>query len=260
MRKVAIIPARMASSRFPGKPMVKIHGMPMVGHCFHRVNMCDQIDETYVATCDVEIAQYIESIGGNAVMTSKEHDRASDRAAEAMLKVEKATGKLTDILVMVQGDEPMDTPTMISNALGPMVSDPSVNVVNLMGDIESISEFEDPNTVKVVVDQADYALYFSREPIPSRKKGVSAVPMHKQICIIPFKRDYLLRFNALNETPLEVIESVDMMRILENGDKVKMIRTNERSFGVDTPEDLAFVEREMKDDPLMGNYLGILPG
>jgi len=222
--------------------------------------MCDQIDETYVATCDVEIAEYIESIGGNAVMTSNEHQRASDRAAEAMLKVEKSSGKLTDILVMVQGDEPMDTPTMISDALDPMLSDPSVNVVNLMGNIESIAEFEDPNTVKVVADQADYALYFSREPIPSRKKGVSAVPMHKQICIIPFRRDYLLRFNALNETPLEVIESVDMMRILENGDKVKMIRTNERSFGVDTPEDLAFVEREMKDDPLMADYLGILPG
>ena len=259
MRKVAIIPARMASSRFPGKPMAEIHGMPMVGHCFHRVNMCDQIDETYVATCDLEIARYIESIGGNAVMTSNEHERASDRAAEAMLKVEAATGKSTDILVMVQGDEPMDTPSMISDALSPMLSDPSVNVVNLMGEIESTAEFEDPNTVKVVVDPADYALYFSREPIPSRKKGVSVVPMRKQVCIIPFKRDYLLRFNALKETPLEVIESVDMMRVLENGDKVKMIFTKERSFGVDTPEDLAFVEREMSHDPLLAQYLGTLP-
>ena len=109
------------------------------------------------------------------------------------------------------------------------------------------------------MDPADYALYFSREPIPSRKKGVSVVPMRKQVCIIPFKRDYLLRFNALKETPLEVIESVDMMRVLENGDKVKMIFTKERSFGVDTPEDLAFVEREMRHDSLMPQYLGKLP-
>ena len=151
MRTVAVIPARMASSRFPGKPMALIHGMPMIGHCFFRVNMCSRIDATYVATCDTEIFQYIESIGGKAVMTADTHERASDRAAEAMVKIEEATGEQTDILVMVQGDEPMDTPEMISEALLPMLQDDSVQVVNLMGCVKSLAEHEDPNTVKVVV-------------------------------------------------------------------------------------------------------------
>ena len=255
MRKVAIIPARMASSRFPGKPMALIHGLPMIGHCLHRVQMCEELDETYVATCDVEIASYIESIGGMAIMTADTHQRASDRAAEAMLAVEKMTGKRTDILIMVQGDEPMDTPQMISDAIAPMQDDPSINVVNLMGKIESLEEFEDPNTVKVVVDQSGHALYFSREPIPSRKKGVDTVPMLKQICVIPFRRDYLLKFNSLAEMPLESIESVDMMRVLEHGDTVKMVLTDEPSFGVDTPADLVLAEKTMANDHLMSMYL-----
>ena len=160
MRTVAVIPARMASSRFPGKPMALIHGMPMIGHCYFRVNMCSKIDATYVATCDTEIYQYIESIGGKALMTSDKHERASDRAAEAMLIMEEQTKKRIDILVMVQGDEPMDTPDMISQAVEPMHGDPAVDVVNLMGSIESQEEFEDPNTPKGVVDKQNYALYF----------------------------------------------------------------------------------------------------
>ena len=115
MRVVAVIPARMASSRFPGKPMALIHGMPMIGHCYCRVRLCDALSDTYVATCDKEIFDYIESIGGKAIMTADTHERASDRAAEAMVKIEEATGEQTDILVMVQGDEPMVNPKMINN-------------------------------------------------------------------------------------------------------------------------------------------------
>ena len=255
LRAVAVIPARMASSRFPGKPMALIHGMPMIGHCFFRVNMCSNLDATYVATCDTEIFQYIESIGGKSVMTSDKHERASDRAAEAMLVIEEQTKKRIDILVMVQGDEPMDTPDMISQALEPMQKDPTVDVVNLMGSIESLEEFEDPNTPKVVVDQQNYALYFSREPVPSRKKGVLNVPMLKQICVIPFRRDYLLKFNNIPETPLEIIESIDMMRILESGGRVKMVMTQEESCGVDTPEILLKVEKKMAHDSLMSQYM-----
>ena len=102
MKAIAIIPARMGSSRFPGKPMAKIHGMPMIGHCLFRANMCPEIDATYVATCDQEIFHYVESIGGEAIMTSSAHERASDRASEAMLKIEESTGQKVDILVMVQ--------------------------------------------------------------------------------------------------------------------------------------------------------------
>lgn len=255
MNIVAVIPARMASSRFPGKPMKKIHGMPMIGHCYHRVRRCTELSATYVATCDSEIEAYVGSIGGRAIMTSDMHERASDRAAEAMLKIEEITGEPIDILVMVQGDEPMDTPEMISLALDPIKSDRAVNVVNLMARIDSLEEFEDPNTVKVVVDSNDYALYFSREAIPSRKKGFKEVPMRKQVCVIPFRRNYLLEFNEMPETELERIESVDMMRILESGGLVKMVHTDTETYGVDTPDDLLKVEDRMKNDPLMREYL-----
>ena len=255
MRVVAVIPARMASSRFPGKPMALIHGMPMIGHCYCRVRLCDALSDTYVATCDKEIFDYIESIGGKAVMTADTHERASDRAAEAMVKIEEATGEQTDILVMVQGDEPMDTPEMISEALSPMLQDDSVQVVNLMGCVKNLAEFEDPNTVKVVVGPDDNAIYFSREPIPSRKKWTGDVSMHKQICIIPFRRDYLLQFNSTPETPLECIESVDMLRVIESGGQVRMVMTEHQSIGVDTPDHLKHVEQLMVDDALMKEYL-----
>ena len=157
MKIVAVIPARMASSRFPGKPMASIHGMPMIGHCYCRVRLCDALSDTYVATCDEEIVDYIKSIGGKAIMTADTHERASDRAAEAMLKIEESCGQKTDILVMVQGDEPMDTPEMIGEALAPMRQDNTVQVVNLMGRIESLVEFEDPESQdRLTVDTNQY--------------------------------------------------------------------------------------------------------
>lgn len=254
MKAIAIIPARMGSSRFPGKPMAKIHGIPMIGHCYHRTKLCSDLADTYVATCDKEIHDYILSIGGKSIMTSDTHERATDRAAEAMLKIEKLVGEKIDIVVMVQGDEPMVIPEMISQSLEPFNNDDSINVVNLMAHMETVVEFEDPNEVKVVVDKNNNALYFSREAIPSRKKGFSNVPMLKQVCIIPFKRNYLLRFNEMNETELEKIESVDMMRVLENGDRVHMVMTEANSFSVDTEEDRLSVEEKMIGDTLMSNY------
>jgi len=254
MKIIAVIPARMGSSRFPGKPMVKIHGVPMIGHCYFRTRMCNDLFETYVATCDEEIYDYINSIGGNAIMTANTHERATDRAAEAMLKVEESLGTKVDIVVMVQGDEPMVTPKMISESLLPFLNNEPVNIVNLMAHIKTVEEFEDPNEVKVVVDNNSDAIYFSREPIPSRKKYFDKVPMLKQVCIIPFKRDYLLKFNETPETELERIESVDMMRVIETGEKIKMIMTQSKSLSVDTEEDRKNVEQLMEGDELMHDY------
>ncbi len=255
MRTVAVIPARMASSRFPGKPMALIHGMPMIGHCYCRIRLCEELDDTYVATCDQEIFDYIVSIGGKAVMTSDTHERASDRAAEAMLKIEEQTGENIDILVMVQGDEPMDTPQMVSEALAPMLADNTIQVINLAAPITNAEEFEDPNTVKVVTDPDSNALYFSREPIPSRKKWSGDIQMQKQVCVIPFRRNYLLEFNNTPEMPLEQIESVDMLRVIESGGQVRMAPTQYPSIGVDTPEHLQRVVQLMADDSLMKEYL-----
>ena len=232
----------MASSRFPGKPMKKILGTPMIGHVYNRSKISKLLNEVYVATCDNEIAEYVQSINGEVIMTSIKHERASDRTAEAMLKIESKTKQSIDIVVMIQGDEPMVTPSMIEASIYPF-SDPNVNVVNLMSKIDSINEFEDPNEPKVVIDKNNNAIYFSREPIPSRKKGFDEVPMYKQVCIIPFRRDYLLKFNKMPETDLERIESIDMNRIIENGHKVRMVEINEKIYSVDTEEDLKRVEK-----------------
>lgn len=246
MNIIGIIPARMASSRFPGKPLAKINGTPMVGHVYLRSRKSRILNDVYVATCDQEVMEYIQSIGGKAVMTSDKHERASERASEAMLLIERETGRRVDIVVMIQGDEPMLEPEMIDEAVEPLLKDDQIQVSNLMASLKSREEHEDPNEVKVVVDQNNDAIYFSREPIPSRKKGVQNVPMLKQVCVIPFRRDFLLKYNQLDPTPLETIESVDMLRVIEHGYKVKMVKTEFHTYSVDTPEDLEFVSQLMK--------------
>lgn len=245
MNILALIPARMGSSRFPGKPMASILGKPMIGHVYERVARSPLLTMTAVATCDQEIFDYIESIGGKAVMTADTYERASDRCAEALLKLELEKSTSYDIVVMVQGDEPMTHPEMIAEAVQPMLEDPSIQVVNLLGEIKDAAEFEDRNCIKVVCDLNRNAMYFSREPIPTRCK-VDSVPMGKQVCIIPFRRDYLLEYTRLAPTPLEIAESVDMMRVIEHGMKVRMVLTQHTSFAVDTPSDLIRVEKLMR--------------
>ena len=254
MNIISIIPARMGSSRFPGKPMKDILGIPMIGHVYKRVKMCKNLNEVYVATCDKEIFDYVESIGGKAIMTSDSHERCTDRCAEAMMKIENETGEKCDIMVLVQGDEPLTFPQMIDEALKPMLNDSKVMITNLVADLDTIESFENPNEVKVVMDKKNNALYFSREPIPSRKKSTLKIPMKKQVCIIPFTRDFLLEYNEMEQTPLEEIESVDMMRIIENGGKIKMCETNYKTKAVDTEEDLALVCEIMKKDKLYEDY------
>lgn len=245
MKIIAIIPARMGSSRFPGKPMAKILGKPMIGHVYENVNKSSMLESTIVATCDNEIFEYIQSIGGKAVMTSDTYERASDRCAEALVKMEKEKGFLYDIVLMVQGDEPMTRPDMINEAVKPMLEDDTIKVVNLIAPIETIQEFEDRNCIKVVCDLNGNAIYFSREPIPTRVK-IENIPMMKQVCIIPFQRDFLLEYTQLEPSPLEIMESVDMMRVIEHGYKVKMSPTKFKSFAVDTAEDLIKVENLMR--------------
>ena len=248
MNVLALIPARMGSSRFPGKPMAKILGKPMIGHVYQRVCQSPMLSMTAVATCDTEIYDYIKSIGGNAVMTSDTYERASDRCAEALLAIESEQDCIYDIVVMVQGDEPMTHPDMIKEAVQPMLDDSSIKVVNLLGSIVDRAEFEDRNCIKVVCDNYSNALYFSREPIPTTSK-IEKISMFKQVCIIPFRRDFLIEYTNLPPTPLEEAESVDMMRVLEYGMNVRMVPTQHNSHAVDIPSDLIKVEKlmSMKD-------------
>ena len=229
--------------------MAKILGKPMISHVYERVAKSPLLSMTAVATCDQEIFDYIESIGGKAVMTADTHERASDRCAEALLKLEGELSIRFDIVVMVQGDEPMTHPDMIAEAVRPILDDSGIQVVNLLGEIKDAAEFEDRNCIKVVCDIHGNALYFSREPIPTRSK-IDKIPMGKQVCIIPFQRDYLLEYTHLDPTPLEIAESIDMMRILENGKKVYMAPTAHKTFAVDVHSDLLRVEKLMKDSCL----------
>jgi len=253
---LGIIPARMASSRFPDKPMANILGMPMIGHVYHRSLMCTALNDVWVASCDQVIIDYVESIGGKAVMTADTHQRASDRAAEALLAIEEKTGTTIDHVAMIQGDEPMLDPRMLDELVSPVLQEPGLQVVNLMTGIDSQEEFENPNAVKVVVDQKSFALYFSREPIPSRKKYSGDMQMWKQLGIILFSRKALLDYSQMTPTPLEIIESVDMNRFLEHGIGIRMVPTPHRIYGVDVPDELHKVESLLRKDPLAGKYLG----
>lgn len=247
---VAVIPARMGSSRFFGKPLAPILGRPMIEHVYRRTRMCDVLDEVYVATCDAEIRTVAEGFGAAAVMTSDKHQRASDRVAEVALSMPDV-----DIFVLVQGDEPMVRPEMVEIALGPLLRDPSVVCANLSARIRSPEEFEDRNTIKVVVDRRGDALYFSREPIPTRHRcSLEELPVAKQVCIIPFRRQFLLDFAALEPTPLEIVESIDMLRALEHGYAIRMVESAYLTYSVDTPQDLVRVEAMMRDDPLAKRY------
>jgi 3-deoxy-manno-octulosonate cytidylyltransferase (CMP-KDO synthetase) len=253
MNVLGIIPARMNSSRFPGKPMMKIAGMPMIEHCFHRTSLSNGISSTYVATCDKVIFDYIVSIGGKAVMTSDKHKRATTRTAEAVQKIEEQENVLIDIVVMVQGDEPLIRPETISELLSEF-KDIKVNIVNVMSRIYKDEHFKDVNNVKVVVDNNNDALYFSREGIPSSWCGFESLPMFMQTGIIAFRRNTLIEFNALPESPLEIIESIDMNRVLETGGKVRMVGTDQFTLGIDTPSELTYAETMMVKDDTFSRY------
>jgi len=253
MNIIGIIPARMASSRFPGKPLAKICGLPMIGHVYLRSCLSRRLSEVYVATCDDEIKSYVEDIGGRAIMTLDSHEGCTDRTSEALLKIESEKGAAVDVVVMIQGDEPMITPDMIDATIPPL-EDTGIDVVNLILPINE-HEHEDPNVVKVVTDLNGFALYFSREAIPSRKKGGRNLLLRRQTGIISFRREFLLGFNTRPRTPLESIESIDMLRVLEEGGRIKTVFVDAAANGVDTPEDLANVERVIAADALLPQYL-----
>ena len=251
MKAIAILPARMGSFRYPGKPLASILGRPMIEHVYKRTAMSELLSDVFVATCDDEIRAATEGFGGRAVMTADTHERASDRIAEAARDTD------ADVIVLVQGDEPMTVPGMIDAALAPFDGDGEgdVQCVNLTKRIESEEEFLNPNTIKVVMDNNKNALYMSRQPIPSSPDGsFAAIQAYKQVCIISFRRDALLRYANLPPTPLEIAESVDMMRFLEHDVPVRMVDIKFDTQAVDKPEDLARVEAMLRNDPLTKTY------
>ena len=250
MKIVAIIPARMAATRFPGKPLTPILGLPMIEHVRRRVSMCDALDEVIVATCDETIKNVVEASDGKVVLTSDRHERCTDRISEAAAKVN------ADIVINVQGDEPLVMPEMMDEVTRPLLEDSDLLSVNLVTRIVDPEEFNDPNVCKVVTNRIGDLLYISREPIPSSKMSSTDNYIKlKQLGIIAFRDNFLHTFSRLESTPLEQIESVDMMRAVEHGYRVKIVETNGQLIGVDVPEDIQRVEDILTSDPLIERYM-----
>ena len=216
---------------------------------YRRAALSTSLDEVVIATCDDEIKIEAESFGATVIMTSNSHERASDRIAEVAQTLE------ANIYVLIQGDEPMTTPEMIDSAIVPMLDDDTIQCVNLTKKIDSEEEYLSPNTIKVVLDHQHNALFMSREPIPTlTNNSFDQITAYKQVCIMPFRWEALMRFAALEPTQLEIAESIDMLRFLENGVPVRMVETETETHAVDTPADLKYVSTLMEHDTLISAY------
>jgi len=251
-RAICVIPARMASSRFPGKPLAKMLGLPLILHVWHRCRLFVGFERVVVATCDKEILEVARAAGAEAVMTAPTHERATDRVQEAIAQLRLGLAE-DDLVVMVQGDEALMSPALAEMIVTTYERDRPA-VVNLGSRLMRDEDHDDINTVKVVADPNDRVLYFSRAPIPSRAR-VKAVPMYQQTGVMGFAAAFLDRFSALPQTPLEIIESVDMLRVLEHGLPISLVRTDRETIGVDTPADLARAENMLRGDPVTERYL-----
>lgn len=254
MSALAVIPARLAASRFPGKPLADLHGLPMVMHCYFRTCLSELIDRAVVATCDPEIADVAQRFGAPVVMTSERHLNAVDRAAEAVRTIKATSAAQPDIIVLVQGDEPLLNPETIDLLVSTITAAPTVDVLNVMVPFASYEDFLDRNSPKVVVDANGDALYMSREAIPSAKHSWDSSIAHMQTGLFAFRPAALQLFAETARTALEAAESIDMLRVLHSGRKVRMLRADERTIGVDTPQDLIRVHDLLYSDRVFPTY------
>ncbi|MBF0589204.1 MAG: 3-deoxy-manno-octulosonate cytidylyltransferase [Magnetococcales bacterium] len=251
-RSVCIIPARMGSSRFPGKPLEPLLGLPLVLHVLARCRLYEGFERVVIATCDQEIFAATNAYGGEAVMTGDCHERCTDRVEEAVRKLALNLDD-DDLVVMIQGDEILVTPEMIDRVVE-QHNTSGAPVINLASRLYRQEDFTSPDTVKVVMAPDNRALYFSRSQIPSDTRGQNA-PIYQQTGVMAFTNAFLRHFGEMPQTPLEIIESVDMMRVLENGLPLDVVRTEMETIGVDTPDDLARAEHILHEDPTTSCYM-----
>jgi len=251
---IGLIPARMKASRFPGKPLFPIHGRAMIEHVWHRAAMFPKWDALAICTCDKEIEDFGKSRGFPVVMTADTHVRALDRVAEASTKCGVSVED-DDIVVCVQGDEPMLRPDMIDTVVNPILQDRNVNCTLLAIHVVDEELLLNPDTVKVVADIHGDVLYTSRSPIPYYKKFSPELGAHRIAGIFAFRSKTLREFLALPPTPLEIQEACDSNRICGSGLKQRAaFYPAIPSFSVDSPADREAVEREIVKDPLWGKY------
>ncbi len=250
MKITAVIPARFASVRFPGKALADIQGKPMVQHVYERTAKASLVSEVMIATDDERIADAVRAFGGRVEMTDKGHATGTDRLAEVAGRLD------SEIIVNVQGDEPLIEPAMIDEAIRPLIEEPEIVMGTLKCRIKNLHDFLSPNVVKVVTDQKGFALYFSRSPLPNfrdkwndlkdEKFAAGKLLCYKHVGLYVYRRRFLLDYAAMTPTLLESAEKLEQLRALENGYRIKVVETEFETIGVDTPTDLEKVLERLK--------------
>lgn len=243
MKFLGVIPSRYASTRLEGKPLKDICGHTMIEWVYKRTKLSN-LDEVVVATDDERIYEEVERFGGKAILTSKEHENGTSRIAEVCTKYEDY-----DVIVNVQGDEPLIEPEMINSIINSFKEDDTISMSTLKYKIDTMEEIENPNYVKVITDKKGYALYFSRSVIPYPRK-LDIQNYYKHVGIYGYKRDFVVEYAKMEPTPLELSESLEQLRALENGYRIKVMETPYKIIGVDTQEELEKVREYIKENGL----------
>ena len=236
-RKIlGVIPARFGSTRFPGKALANVDSRTMLQHVYERVSMARYLQNVIIATDDDRIYNEARRFGARVLMTRADHVSGTDRVAEVASAFEDI-----ELVVNIQGDEPLIDPDAIDTAVLPLLEEPAIPMATLKKRIEDPRELADPNVVKVVTDRFENALYFSRATIPYARDAGS-VPCFKHIGLYVYRREFLLRYATLPVGPLEQTERLEQLRALENGFRIRVVETDYESFGIDTPDDLERVQ------------------
>ena len=241
---IAILPARLESSRLPRKALKDICGLPMIIHVYKRCLLSKKLDEVYVATDSFEIKEVVEKYGGKVIMTSSKHETGTDRIAEAALELD------AEIIVNIQGDEALVNPKYIDRVTKELIENPDINVGIL---VNSFSKKDSPSDIKVVLNKNNDVMYLSRSDIPSGSR-LNNPPMLKAYHIIPFRKKFLLEYAQMDRGSLEKIEFNEYVRILENGERIRAVYVESDAVSVDTPEDLQYVREVMPYDLWFNQY------
>ena len=249
MKVIVGIPVRMGASRFPGKPLCKILGMTMVEHVYKRCMLAKNADLVLIAGCDQIVQEHVEGFGGEIIMTDPNIERPGLRVAAAVRTLGLADD---DIVVVAQGDEPLIHPGMIDLAVEPLLKDPTIQLGTLVADANE-AEWLDSNEVKVLVNKYDDILFMTRSPVPSNTRNQVGKRL-KQVAIMPFRAKFLQDFDSMEMMPYETVESIELLRAIEHGIKVKAIYSTYQSVSVDTEKDRLEAEELMKKDPFFPKY------
>lgn len=245
---IGVIPCRMGSSRFPGKPLVPILGKPMIWHVYQRSRLAKGLDDVVVATCDEAIREAAQDFGATVVLTSAAHVRSNDRVAEVAEKLGPA------VVLNIQGDEPLVHPALIDDVCGMLRARPEVQCVNPVAELTDERERDSANTIKTVYSVSGRVLYFSRLPIPSDRVNRRTVPCMRQVPILGFRSEFIVALSRLPMGPNELQEGTDTMRAIEHDLPVHVLQTTHQTVGVDVPEDVSLVEALLRQDPVYPLY------